>query len=77
MLEIGCETGYWLCEFIKWRARPENITGIDLLPDRVAEARWLCPGAVRVHCDTAAKFSFADATFDLVLQSMVFTSVPD
>ena len=35
MLEIGCGTGYWLREFIKWGARPENITGIDLLSDRV------------------------------------------
>jgi SAM-dependent methyltransferase len=75
ILEIGCGTGYWLHEFIKWGARPENITGVDLLPDRVAEARWLCPGAVKVDCGTAAKLSFSDATFDLVLQSTVFTSV--
>src|SRR2546428_12067655 len=25
MLEIGCGTGYWLREFIKWGARPENM----------------------------------------------------
>jgi SAM-dependent methyltransferase len=77
MLEIGCGTGYWLREFIKWGARPENITGVDLLPDRVAEARRLCPGEVRVECGSAAKLSFVDATFDLVLQSTVFTSVLD
>lgn len=39
--EIGCGTGYWLREFIKWGARPENVSGIDLLPNRVAEARRL------------------------------------
>src|SRR5579863_3242886 len=35
ILEVGCGTGFWLREFIKWGARPENIAGWDLLPDRV------------------------------------------
>src|SRR5439155_22449753 len=39
ILEIGCGTGYRLREFIKWGARPENITGGDLLSDRVTEAK--------------------------------------
>src|SRR4051794_2850998 len=43
ILEIGTGTGSWLREFIKWGARPENITGLDLLPARVAEAKHLCP----------------------------------
>jgi SAM-dependent methyltransferase len=77
ILEVGCGTGYWLREFIKWGARPEHITGIDLLPGRVAEARWLCPRAVGVYCGTAAKLSFSDATFDLVLQFTVFSSILD
>jgi SAM-dependent methyltransferase len=77
ILEIGCGTGYWLREFVKWGARPENITGIDLLPDRVAEAKRLTPAAVKVQCGSAAALSFPDSTFDLVLQSTVFTSVLD
>lgn len=77
ILEIGCGTGYWLREFVKWGARPENITGIDLLSDRVTEAKWLCPVAVNVQCGSAAALSFPDSTFDLVLQSTVFTSVLD
>ena len=48
ILEIGCGTGYWLREFIKWGARPEKITGIDLLLDRVAEARKLSSENVRI-----------------------------
>ncbi len=39
ILELGCGTGYWLREFIRWGARPESIVGVDLLPDRVAEAK--------------------------------------
>jgi ubiquinone/menaquinone biosynthesis C-methylase UbiE len=77
ILEIGCGTGYWLREFIKWGARPENITGTDLLSDRIAEARQLCPNAVQLQCGSAAALSFPNETFDLVLQSTVFTSVLD
>src|SRR5438128_205522 len=77
ILEIGCGTGYWLREFIKWGARPENITGIDLLVDRVTEARYVCPEAVNIVYGNAAALAFPDATFDLVVQSTVFTSVLD
>lgn len=77
ILEIGCGTGYWLREFIKWGARPENITGVDLLSERVIEAKKLCPEAVQVHCGSAAELAFPKETFDLVLQSTVFTSVLD
>jgi ubiquinone/menaquinone biosynthesis C-methylase UbiE len=77
ILEIGCGTGYWLREFVKWGVRPENITGVDLLSDRVAEAKKLCPEAVQVQCGSAATLAFPNNTFDLVLQSTVFTSVLD
>lgn len=77
LLEVGCGAGYWLREFIKWGARPENLTGIDLLPDRVALARRLCPDQVRIQCANAAQLPFSRQTFDLVLQSTVFTSVLD
>jgi SAM-dependent methyltransferase len=75
--EVGCGTDYWLREFIKWGARPEHIVGINLLDNRVAEAKRLCPGLVTVECGSAAVLSFPDETFDLVLQSTVFTSVLD
>ena len=77
ILEVGCGTGYWLREFIKWGARPENITGIDLLDDRIAEARYLCPEAVGILHGNAAELAFSNATFDLVVQFTVFTSVLD
>lgn len=75
IVEIGCGTGDWLREFIKWGARPENVLGIDLLPNRVAEAKQLCPTAVKIVCGNAAALELDDATFDVVLQSMVFTSI--
>ncbi len=77
IVEIGCGTGYWLREFIKWGARPENITGNDLLPDRVVEARRLCPPAVKIECGHATDLALPSAAFDLVVQSTVFTSILD
>jgi ubiquinone/menaquinone biosynthesis C-methylase UbiE len=77
VLEIGCGRGYWLREFVKWGARPENVTGIDLLMDRVVQARELCPAGVRVHCGSAAQLPFSAESFDIVLQATVFTSILD
>jgi SAM-dependent methyltransferase len=77
ILEIGCGAGYWLREFIKWGARPENIIGVELIPEYVAEAKLLCPSGIKIKCVSAAKLPFSDETFDLVLQSTVFTSILD
>lgn len=77
ILEIGCGTGHWLREFIKWGAQPKNVTGVDLLIDRVAEARQLCPPLVNIQCGSAAELGFRNSTFDLVLQLTVFTSILD
>ncbi|MDR4488240.1 MAG: class I SAM-dependent methyltransferase [Nitrospirales bacterium] len=77
ILEIGCGRGYWLCEFIKWGANPKHIFGVDLLPDRVENARRLCPERVHIECGNATRLNFPDESFDLVLQSTVFSSVLD
>src|SRR5688572_18880690 len=77
ILEIGCGTGQWLRDFIKWGARPENVTGIELLTERASTARWLCAPAVGIYCASAAQLPFASEKFDLVLQSTVFTSILD
>jgi ubiquinone/menaquinone biosynthesis C-methylase UbiE len=77
ILEIGCGEAYWLREFIKWGARPENITGIDFLPERIAKAKQLCPQGVGIHCANAGRLAFENDSFDLVLQFTVFTSILD
>lgn len=77
ILDIGCGTGYWLREFINWGAQPQNVMGVDLLVDRVAEARRISPEAVRIKCSNASKLEFPDASFDIVFQCVVFTSVLD
>ncbi len=77
VLEVGCGNGFWVRRFIEWGVRPENLVGVDLLPDRIAEAKQLCPAAVTLECGNAAILSYPSATFDLVLQSTVFTSILD
>ena len=75
ILEIGCGSGPGIREFIKWGARPENLVGIDLLPERVAEARCLCPKTVTLETGNAERLPFASRSFDLVCQSTVFSSI--
>ncbi len=77
ILEIGCGKGTWLRDFVKWGARPEHITGIDLLPDRISEARRTCPPGIAFMCGSAAQLDVHSASHDLVLQSTVFTSILD
>jgi SAM-dependent methyltransferase len=75
ILEVGCGGGFWLREFIRWGARPENVVGVDLLAERVAEARNLCPLGVQVHCCNAIALPFETGVFDIVFQATAFTSV--
>ena len=77
ILEVGCGNGYWLREFIKWGARPENLFGVDLLPERIAEACRLSAPGVLFGCGSASRLDFADDSFDIVFQATVFTSILD
>jgi ubiquinone/menaquinone biosynthesis C-methylase UbiE len=76
-LEIGCGSGYWLREFIKWGVSPSDVVGIDLRPEVLLEAAKLCPQGVTLQCKNGITLGFQDESFDLVLQSLVFTSILD
>ncbi len=77
ILEIGCGSGYWLRRMAEWGASPENLTGIDLLPDRISEAARLSPQGFNLLCGSAVRTAFPDGSFDLVFQFTVFTSILD
>jgi SAM-dependent methyltransferase len=77
ILEVGCGTGGILRRLIRWGACPENIAGVDLVSDNIEQARRLCPSAVSLSCGNAASIPFPDATFDMVVQVTVFSSVLD
>jgi SAM-dependent methyltransferase len=75
VLEVGCGSGGWLRTFVQWGFDPEKLFGVELLVDRVQEARKLCAPLVTVKQGNASRLDFADDAFDIVLQSTVFTSI--
>ena len=77
ILDIGCGSGYWIQEFLKLGAVPENLAGIDLLAWRVNEAKRISPAGVRLECGSAEKLEFSDRSFDVVAQFTVFSSILD
>ena len=67
VLDIGCGAGGWLREFVKWGAKPRNLTGIDALRERVEEARELCPTGIQLICGSAENLEFEDESFDIIM----------
>lgn len=76
IVEIGCGRGNWLATFEAFDACRENLAGIELAEDRAADCRRRFPGA-DIHAGDASRLPWPDKQFDLVFQSMVFTSVID
>jgi len=76
IVEIGCGRGNWLSLFEAFDARRANLSGIELADDRAADCRGRLPGA-DIRTGDASRLPWPDAHFDLVFQSMVFTSIPD
>jgi ubiquinone/menaquinone biosynthesis C-methylase UbiE len=76
ILDIGCGHGQWLSHFETLGARREKIAAIDLDAGRAAAAQERFPGA-DIRIGDAAHLPWADASFAIVTQSTVFTSVLD
>lgn len=75
LLEIGCGTGQNLLQFIKLGFSPNRIVGNELLPERVEQAKIILPGSVKIIEGDALKADFPTEYFDIVFQSMVFSSI--
>ncbi len=76
ILEVGCGTGGWLRDFVQWGAHSENLYGIDLLKDRIEEAKKINPN-FNFLCANAEKLDFDDKSFDIVIVATCFTSILD
>lgn len=74
--DVGCGTGTWLLEFLKWGARGEALHGIDLNEKRIAQARERLPRA-DLRTGDACALPWPSESFDIVTQYTVFTSVLD
>lgn len=77
LLEVGCGAGGNLLEFLRMGFRPEHLAGVELLPERHAEARAVLPERLALHLGDACAAPIADAGCDLVVQATVFSSLLD
>lgn len=75
--EVGCGAGGNLLDLLRLGLMPGHLTGIELLPERLAAARAALPESVRLLAGDASQAEIAPASQDLVLQSTVFSSILD
>nr|WP_207184899.1 methyltransferase domain-containing protein [Rubrivivax gelatinosus] len=75
--EVGCGGGGNLLELLRLGASPERLTGLELLPERHAQARRVLPEALTVWQGDASVAPVALSSQDLVLQYTVFSSLLD
>jgi ubiquinone/menaquinone biosynthesis C-methylase UbiE len=76
VLEIGCGAGGILTEFVSFGARPHNLFGVDLLPDRLCDAQKRIPGCHFYNAD-GQHLPFRSESFDLVIQFTALSSILD
>lgn len=76
ILEIGCGSGNILLEYLRYGARLDAMHGLDLLLDRVKEAKRKLP-SLQLTCSNGESIPYKDNAFDLVLQYTAFSSILD
>lgn len=76
ILDVGCGAGEDLRQLIRYGATPENVVGVDVLDKRLERARSVSPH-LRFELIDGHSLPFPDATFDIVWQSTVFSSILD
>jgi SAM-dependent methyltransferase len=76
ILDVGCGTGHLLRDFVRYGGSPNNLVGVDLLAERVAEAERLAP-EMEFRVANAAELPFPDGDFDLALAFTMFSSITD
>jgi len=77
VLEIGCGSGANLIELIRLGFHPRNLVGNELLENSLNLARARLPQAVTTILGDASTLDLGGESFDIVLQSTVFTSILD
>jgi ubiquinone/menaquinone biosynthesis C-methylase UbiE len=76
VLDVGCGDGAMLREMLRYGASALELSGVDLLPERVERARELTPGA-QIEVGDARALAFEDASQDVVLGFTLLSSVVD
>ncbi|MBO9541368.1 class I SAM-dependent methyltransferase [bacterium] len=76
VLDVGCGTGDDLRQMLRYGARSEHLVGVDVQSDRLSRARDLSPH-LRFELIDGGVLPFPTGSFDLVMQSTVFSSILD
>jgi hypothetical protein len=63
--------------FLQLGFEPHNLSGVELLEDAAQTARRRLPPNLPIHCGDASSVPFDECSFDVVFQSMVFSSLLD
>ena len=85
VLEVGCGSGANLLELLRLGFAPSHLSGVELLPERLAAAREVLPAALALHAGDALALHAGDAldlpvahaSQDAVFVSTVFSSLLD
>ena len=77
VVEVGCGSGGNLLELLRLGFAPKHMAGIELLPERFAQARHVLPAALNLIEGDAIVAPIDPGSLHLVLQSTVFTSLLD
>jgi ubiquinone/menaquinone biosynthesis C-methylase UbiE len=77
LVEVGCGSGGNLLELLRLGFAAEHLAGVELLPERLAQARRVLPAALTLHAGDASQLDLDAASQDIVLASTVFSSLLD
>lgn len=77
LVEVGCGAGGNLLELLRLGFRPEHLQGVELLPERLAQAHAVLPAALALHGGDACALALPEASQDVVFVSTVFSSLLD
>ena len=77
LLEVGSGSGGNLLDMLRCGLAPENLCGVELLPERHQTARAVLPAGVQLCLGDALQMQWPPTSVDLVLQSTVFSSLLD
>jgi len=77
LLEVGCGGGSNLLELLRLGFAPQHLSGVELLPERYAQARHVLPAALALHAGDALQLDLPADSQDVVFASTVFSSLLD
>jgi ubiquinone/menaquinone biosynthesis C-methylase UbiE len=76
VLDVGCGSGGSLIQFLDLGFNPNNLYGIDIIPNNIENAKEkLCN--VQFECGNAAQMDYKSDYFDIVTESTMFMQITD